>query len=370
MAWNEPGGGKRRDPWQGGGDQPDLDAMLKRFRDGFGRAFGPPGGGAWLVVLAVLGLWFALDSWRTIDESKRGVVLRFGKFDRVMGAGLNFKWPRPIEEVIVVESARVRSTTDQVRMLTRDENLVIVDFNVQYLVSDPLKFLFSVKEPEQTLREAAESAVRQVIGANTMDTLLSGEGTALALDAKDILQQRLEIYGAGLSVSEFNFQNRRPPPEVKDAFDDAITAREDKQRIESEALAYASKVVPEARGQAARVRAEAEGYRTAVVAQAEGESQRFSLLAEQYRAAPQVTRKRLMLETMQDVLAGSPKVMASGDGDKVLYLPLDKIGAPLLPPVTGEVATPTERMGASAVPAVEASRNRDSGRSGREGRDR
>ena len=165
MAWNEPGGGKRRDPWQGGGEQPDLDAMLKRFRDGFGRAFGPPGGGAWLVVLGILVLWFALDSWRTIDESNRGVVLRFGKYDRQMGAGLNFKWPRPIEEVIIVESARVRSTTDQVRMLTKDENLVIVDFNVQYSVSDPFKFLFSVKDPEQTLREAAESAVRQVIGA-------------------------------------------------------------------------------------------------------------------------------------------------------------------------------------------------------------
>ena len=369
MAWNEPGGGKRRDPWQGGGEQPDLDAMLKRFRDGFGRAFGPPGGGAWLVVLGILVLWFALDSWRTIDESKRGVVLRFGKYDRQMGAGLNIQWPRPHEEVIIVESARVRSTTDQVRMLTKDENLVIVDFNVQYSVSDPFKFLFSVKDPEQTLREAAESAVRQVIGANSMDTLLSGEGTALALDAKDILQERLEIYGAGLAVSEFNFQNRRPPPEVKDAFDDAITAREDKQRIESEALAYASKVVPEARGQAARVRAEAEGYRTSVVAQAEGESQRFSLLAEQYRAAPQVTRKRLMIETMQDVLTGSPKVMVEGGGDKVLYLPLDKLGTPLLPTVTGDAPAAGDRVGVSATPAVEAARNRDSGRSGRQGRD-
>ena len=369
MAWNEPGGGKRRDPWQGGGEQPDLDAMLKRFRDGFGRAFGPPGGGAWLVVLGILVLWFALDSWRTIDESNRGVVLRFGKYDRQMGAGLNFKWPRPIEEVIIVESARVRSTTDQVRMLTKDENLVIVDFNVQYSVSDPFKFLFSVKDPEQTLREAAESAVRQVIGANSMDRLLSGEGTTLALDAKDILQERLEVYGAGLSVSEFNFQNRRPPPEVKDAFDDAITAREDKQRIESEALAYASKVVPEARGQAARVRAEAEGYRTSVVAQAEGESQRFSLLAEQYRAAPQVTRKRLMIETMQDVLTGSPKVMVEGGGDKVLYLPLDKLGTPLLPTVTGDAPAAGDRVGVSATPAVEATRNRDSGRSGRQGRD-
>lgn len=367
MAWNEPGGGKRRDPWQGGDGQPDLDALLKRFRDGFGRGFGAPGAGVWLLVLGVIAGWFLLDSWQTIDEAKRGVVVRFGKFDRIMGSGLNFKWPRPIEEVFVVESARVRSTSDQVRMLTRDENLAQLEFNVQYIVGDPRAFVFAVKDPDDTLRQAAESAIRRVIGATPMDTVLSGERTALSTAAQEELQSIVDGYGAGLTVTGFNFSDVRPPQEVKDAFDDAITAREDKQRIENEAQAYASKVVPEARGQAARVRAEAEGYREATIAHADGEAQRFQQLAEQYRAAPQVTRKRLLMETMEEVLAGSPKVMVEGGGDKVLYLPLDKLGTSALPPMSSDAGV-IDRGVPAALPAVEASRGtRDDTRRARDG---
>jgi membrane protease subunit HflK len=368
MAWNEPGGGKRRDPWQGGGDQPDLDAMLKRFREGFGRGFGGQGAGVWLLILAVIGAWFLLDSWQTIDEAKRGVVVRFGKFDRIMGSGLNFKWPRPIEEVYVVESARVRSTSDQVRMLTRDENLALLEFNVQYVVSDPRAFVFAVKDPDETLRQAAESAVRSVIGGVRMDTVLSGERTALSEASREELQKTLDGYGAGINVTEFNFSDVRPPQEVKDAFDDAITAREDKQRIENEAQAYASKVVPEARGQAARVRAEAEGFREATVARADGDAQRFQMLAEQYRAAPQVTRKRLLLETMEEVLAGSPKVMVEGGGDKVLYLPMDRLGSPSLPPLSSDAGAADRISPAVTLPGVEAVRgNRDDARRSRDG---
>jgi membrane protease subunit HflK len=322
MAWNEPGG-KRREPWQsGGGNEPDLEGMLRRLRERFGN-FGSGGGGGVIIVvaLALISLWFVLDSARIIDASERGVVLRFGKFDREMGAGLNFKWPAPIERVEIVEATRVRSTSDQVRMLTKDENLVILDFNVQYVVGSAREFLFQVREPEKTLQQAAESAVREVIGANEMDVILSGERTVLATRAREILQKTLDSYATGVMVTEFNFQNVRPPQEVKEAFDDAITAREDRQRFENVAEAYRSKVEPEARGEAARIRAEAEGDKAAVVAIATGEARRFELLAEQYRAAPQVTRKRLLLETMQEVLSRSSKIVVEGGGEKIINLP-------------------------------------------------
>jgi membrane protease subunit HflK len=379
MAWNEPGGGKRRDPWQdGGGDGPDLEALLRRWRDGLGRLFGGGGGGGGsagspsnfsllLIVVALVAAWSAFDSIQRVDEAERGVVLRFGKFDRVMPAGLNFKWPRPIEEVMVVETTRVRSTSDQVKMLTKDENIINVDFNVQYQVSDPLKFAFGVKNPEDTLHQAAEAAVRQVVGNATMDVILSGERTALAIHAGELLRDSMERYGTGIAVTEFNFQNLRPPPEVKDAFDDAIIAREDKQRIENEAQAYSSKIVPEARGQAARVRAEAEGAKAASVAQANGQAQRYELVADQYKAAPAVTRKRLYLETMQEVLSGTPKVLLDNSGgNKVIYLPLDKLGtgAINLP----EAATP-DRAAAVVAPTVEATRPRGDKRGAREGRE-
>lgn len=354
MAWNEPGG-KRRDPWQGGGEKPpDFDAVLRRVRDRFG---GSGSGGILLLVLAIVAVWFLLDSWRSIDEANRGVVLRFGKYDRTMGPGLNFKWPTPIEQVFVVETTRVRSTSDQVKMLTRDENIVIVDFNVQYLVGDPRAFTFSVREPEDTLRQAAESAVRGVIGGNEMDKILSGERNALAVDAKKSLQERMERYGTGIVVTELNLQNLRPPPDVKDAFDDAITAREDKQRIENEAQAYSSKVLPEARGQAARVRAEAEGDKAEAVARATGAAKRFELIAEQYRAAPEVTRKRLLLETMQSVLAGSPKVMIEGGGDKVIYLPIENLGAQAPSPAASEPRV-DRAPAVQAIPSVESVRTR------------
>jgi membrane protease subunit HflK len=392
MAWNEPGG-KRRDPWQGGGgggggDAPDLDAMLRRLRDGFGRVFGggsAGGAGVWILIVGVVAAWFLLDSWRTIDETQRGVVLRFGQFDRIMQPGLHFKWPSPIEQVLVVDATRVRSTSDQVRILTRDENIISVEFSVQYTVGDPRAFLFAVRDPDETIRAAAESAVRQVVGDKTMDQSF-GQLSELSSEARSVLQTLLDDYsrkvlgGAGdagaisfFTVGEFNFQNVRPPPEVKEAFDDAISAREDKQRLENEARAYASKIVPEARGQAARIRAEAVGARDAQIAVAEGEAERFSLLAAQYRLAPEVTRKRLMLETMQEVLAGSPKVIVEGGGQNVLYLPIDRLGQPgaagMPLPQPQPSSAPIQQAGRpSPVAPIEAARSRDSGRVPREGR--
>jgi membrane protease subunit HflK len=282
----------------------------------------------------------------------------------VLGSGLNFHWPRPVESVIKVDTTRVRSTSDTVKMLTKDENIVNVEFNVQYSVADPYKFVFGVREPDETLKQAAESAVRQVIGNAEMDVVLSGERTALAIHARELLRESLDLYGTGISVSEFNFQNLRPPAEVKDAFDDVNIARADKESIENEAQAYSSKVVPEARGQAARVRAEAEGAKASSVAQAEGEAKRFSLLAEQYKAAPQVTRKRLYLETMEQVLAGVTKVVADGGNNKILMLPIERTSAGI---VTLPDYTTTERAAAAVVaPPAEPARPRAERRGARE----
>jgi len=336
MAWNQPGGNKK-DPWNsGGGDQgPDVEAFLARLKSSLGRVFGSGGGNGnggarggqggpnvWLLLVGGLLLWLLIDAWAMIDERQLGVVLRFGKFDRIMTPGPNFKLPRPLETVTKVDVTQLRSYCDQVRMLTRDENIVQIEYNVQYKVSDPQLFLFGARDPDDTLKQAAESAVREVIGTSDMDTVLTGEGAAeLAADVRKRLQVVLDSYRTGLAVSVFNLQNRRPPSEVREAFDDAISAREDRERIESEAEAYRSRVVPEARGEAARIRAEAEGYKAMVTAKAQGDAERFRMLAEQYRKAPEVTRQRLYLETMQQVLSGNRKVYA-GDGGNVLYLPV------------------------------------------------
>jgi membrane protease subunit HflK len=326
MAWNEPGSGKQRDPWRdnggGKGPSPDFDAVAKKLRELFNRLFGGGGGGFSAAVIGILIAWTLFDSLVRVNASETGVVLRFGEFSRLMTPGINLKFPRPIETVRKVDIGSVFQTNDQVRMLTRDENIVMVDFNVQYRVLEPQLFLFGVREPDATLGQAAESAVRTVIGSSSMDTILSGQRTELMAEAKKLLQSTLDRYRTGLVLTELNFQNVRPPQEVKDAFDDANRALQDKQRLEEEAKAYASQVVPEARGDAATARAEAEGYRSERIARAQGDAQRFNLVESQYRLAPEVTRKRLYLETMEDVVGRTPKVIDFSGGKNILNLPL------------------------------------------------
>ena len=331
MAWNQPGKGKPA--WggkgSGGGGGGGLDGFFQRLRDFFG------GGNPIGWILAILGLFLVFNSFKLVDERQRGVVLRFGEFNRIMTPGPNFKWPWPLETVTMVDATRIETLDDQVRVLTKDENIVDIKFTAQYMVGDPRLFLFGfrddlsvdgrVKQGRETMQNAAESAVREVVGNNTMDTVLF-ERSRLIASAKQHLQESLDLYKTGLQVTSFTLQNARPPEEVKPAFDDAISAREDKNRIESEARAYASKIVPEARGAAERIRAESEGYRQATIAKAQGDAQRFSLLVGQYRKAPEVTRKRLYLETMQQVLATNQKVIAGRDNN-ILYLPLGQ-GAP------------------------------------------
>jgi membrane protease subunit HflK len=349
MAWNEPGSGKQRDPWKdNGGGKNDLDDAIRRVRDMFGRLFGggrggsdgASGGGSGSgLVLAIVGLliaWVLFDSWVKVNAGREVVVLRFGEYSRTMSPGFNLKWPRPIEQATEVNVKDVRNISDSVRMLTRDENIVQVEFNVQYEVSDSTLFLYATRDPDLTLKQAAESAVREVIGTSKLDAIMPDqrveplEGQApvanpsaeLALQAKKVLQQTLERYHAGMQVNDLNFQNVRPPQEVKDSFDDAISAREDRQRASNIADAYAKRVVPEARGEAARILAEAQGYKAERIAKAKGDAQRFGLIAAEYASAPEVTRKRLYLETMQQVVGSTPKVIDLSGGKNLLQIPV------------------------------------------------
>jgi membrane protease subunit HflK len=287
------------------------------------------------------------NSFKLVDEKERGVVLRFGAFNRIMQPGANFKWPWPVESVRIVEAESIQSLEDEVRVLTQDENIVNIRFNVQFKIADARKYLYSFRDDtaldgsraqgRETLQNAAESAVREVVGNSTMDTVLF-ERTDLINAARNHLQETLNQYDTGMVVTGFTLQSARPPDEVRQAFDDAISAREDKNRIESEARAYASKIVPEARGVAARIKAESQGYRDATIAKASGDARRFEQLVAQYRKAPEVTRKRLYLETMQQVLSQNRKVIAGRDNN-ILYLPLDGAAAqpaptaPMLPAV-------------------------------------
>jgi|SRR5450755_655571 modulator of FtsH protease HflK len=352
MAWNEPGGGKR-DPWQGKKQPPDMEDMLRRLRDGMMRLFGGSGGGPTgsrgiaLIVLAVVAVWIVYQSFAIIDAQRIGVVLRFGQFDRVISSGLNLKWPAPIEQVIPVEATNVRSISDEVRMLTKDENIVAVSFNVQYQVTDAKQYLFAASQPDETLKQAAESAVRQVMGRSEMDTILSGHGSEVVAETKKLLQQTLDAYAVGMIVTEINFQRILPPEEVKKAFDDANNAGNNQKQMINEAQAYAAQVVPVARGDAARIRAEAEGYKAAHIAAATGQTQRFNLIEGQYKLAPDVTRKRLYIETMQDVLTATTKVVDQSNGKSMLYLPLDKFK--------------TEAAAAAAAAAVADDRNSNRG---------
>ena len=326
MAWNEPG---KRDPWKGRQDSPDINDLLRRGRDGLRRLFGGSGpshsGGFLVIVLALIALWIGFGSFKMVDARQIGVVLRFGQFNRIMTNGLNLKWPAPIEEVLTVDATNSQNVSDEVRMLTKDENIVLIDFNVQYTRPDARKYLFSANQPDETLKQAAESAVRQVIGSSTMDTILSGQGGAIAAETEKLLQQTLDNYAVGLLVQKVNFQKILPPPDVQKAFDDANNAGNNQQQFINEAQAYLAREVPLARGEAARIRAAAEGYKASHVAAATGDAQRFTLIDAQYRAAPEITRKRLYLETMQGVLATTLKVVDQSNGRNMLYLPLDKL---------------------------------------------
>ncbi|QHJ12040.1 Modulator of FtsH protease HflK [Paraglaciecola mesophila] len=336
MAWNEPGG-NNNDPWKnrGGRDQgpPDLDEVFKNILNKFGKFGGGKGGssdgkgfglGLGLVIGLLVIVWF-ISGFYTIREAERGVVLRFGEFSHFVEPGLRWK-PTFVDSVLPVDVQTVRSLPSSGSMLTEDENVVRVEMEVQYRILEPYKYSFSVTSPETSLSQAFDSAIRYVVGHSKMDDVLTSGREVARQNVREELQAILEPYDMGISIVDMNFKDARPPEEVKAAFDDAIAAQEDEQRFINEAEAYSREIEPRARGQVNRMAEEAQAYKEQAILQAQGEVARFEELLPQYQAAPEVTRSRIYLETLEEVYAKTSKIMVDTKGSgNMLYLPLDKI---------------------------------------------
>ncbi|MDY7220077.1 FtsH protease activity modulator HflK [Denitrificimonas sp. JX-1] len=371
MAWNEPGGNSNnQDPWgdrnkRGGQKEgpPDLDEALRKLQDNLKGVFGGKkkpgskgsGGGFGLLamVFAALAAMWLYTAVYSLDEQEQAVILRLGKYHETVGPGLNIYFP-PMDRKFEQNVTRERAYTRQGPMLTEDENIIEVPLTVQYKISNLKDFVLNVDGPEVSLQQATESALRHVVGSTAMDQVLTEGREVLAIEVKERLQRFIDTYRTGITVTQVNVQNAQPPREVQESFDDVIRAREDEQREKNQAETYANGVIPEARGKAQRLREEANGYRDEIIARAQGEAERFSQLVAEYRKAPEVTRQRLYLETMQEVYSNSSKVLLTGDQgqNSLLYLPLDKM-------LEGRNATsqrPTDTSG-STVNSVPTSSN-------------
>ncbi|MDD2342828.1 MAG: FtsH protease activity modulator HflK, partial [Tolumonas sp.] len=337
MAWNEPGNNndKDRDPWKNTGKSqipPDLEKLLKNV---WGKLSGSFGGqspdssssSTGLIIFALLAVVIWIGSgFYTIEEAERGVVLRFGKYHETVDPGLRWKWTF-IDKVIPVDVESVKSMPSSGFMLTEDENVVRVEMDVQYRVVDPRAYLFSVTNADNSLREATDSALRYVVGHTSMDELLTRGREKVRQGTWQALEGIINPYHMGIAIADVNFLPARPPEEVKDAFDDAISAQEDEQRFIREAEAYARETEPKARGQVKRLEEESLGYKEQVVLKASGEVARFNELLPQYIAAPQLTRERLYLDTMEELYQNTNKVLIDvpKGNNNVIYLPLDKM---------------------------------------------
>ena len=359
MPWKEPGKGDK-DPWNSGDQPPDLDEVFKNVNNRLKSIFGGGGGnnrgkksgsgsgGIISVLLVALVLWVGFDSVHIVDEAEQGVVLRFGKYNRTLSPGINVTLPRPFETMIPVNVSSIRSMEDRGHMLTEDENLVEFIYKVQFRVSSAQDFLFRVRDQETTVKQAAESALRESVGTNRLDAILEGtQRETIRIETQRVLQETLDRYQAGIFISEFNLEDVNVPAQVREAYSDVIRAREDKERFIEEARVHANSVVPEARGQAARIEQEAEAYRATTIALAQGEAERFTLLLLEYRKAPEITRKRLYLQTMESVFGRSKKVLLDAENSgNVLYLPLDQMtgsadgSRPMMPPVVTPDSNP------------------------------
>ncbi len=371
MAWNEPGS-NNRDPWNqkggnGGGNKggnnqgpPDLDEVIKRFKAWLSSRGGKGGGGsgpklpkliggAGLIAGVIAVLW-VLSGFYTVDEQERATVFRFGAYIETTEPGLRWHLPWPVDTVEKVNFTGVRSVADRAVMLTKDENIVDIDLSVQYRVSSAYDFVINVDDPVLTLRQVTKAAVREVVGQNLMDFVLTDGREEIANRTKLSLQKRLDEYKVGLIVTEVNLKQVQPPEAVQTAFADAIKAREDLERQKNEAQAYANSRLPRARGDAARDLAEAAGYKDQVVAKAEGDASRFTSLVTEYKKAPLVTRERLYLDAMSHVYSRSSKVLVDIDkGSPMIYLPLDQLmkNMPKTAPAEPVAAVPSSAPKAS-----------------------
>jgi len=340
MAWNEPGGNGDKDPWGGGNrgnnqGPPDLDEILANLQKKFSGLFGGKGGGSkssnsgagigiGLVAIIIVTLLAATGFYK-IEEAESGVVLRFGKHVETTDKGLHWRFPL-IETIEKVNVAERRQVPYKATVLTQDENIIDLQGSLQYKINNAEKYLFNVRNPEISLSHAIESAIRLSVGQSKMDFIITEGRNEIAFRIQNTVQEIVDQYETGISIIEVNIQEVSPPGPVKQAFQDVIQAREDKQRSINEAEAYRNEVLPKARGAAARILEEADAYEKEVVAKAEGEAERFTKLLKEYNKAPGITRDRLYLDMMESVLNKSSKVMVDvKGGNNLLYLPLDKL---------------------------------------------
>lgn len=360
MAWNEPGNNgngndkdKDKDPWGGGGrkggDQgpPDIDEVVRKLTKKFNSLFGGGGGGgggssstgssssgggglsAGLIagLVAVVAVIWAFMGFYIVDEAERGVVLRFGKvMDLTVQPGLHWN-PPVVDEVSLVNVSELNAKTYENRaMLTTDENIINIAVTVQYLIQDPVKYVIAVQDPELSLDNAAESAIRHVVGGNFMDQILTTGRDRMAADVQERLQDYMNVYNTGIFISQVNVVDAQPPDAVRPAFDDVIRAREDEQRVQNQAQQYSNQIIPEARGEAQRRIEAANAYSAEVVAEATGDASRFNQLLTEYLKSPEVTRQRLYIDSIEDVMTASSKIMVDVEGgNNMLFLPLDKL---------------------------------------------
>ena len=340
MSWNEPG--KDKDPWgqRNNDGPPDLDELFKNLKNKFGGMLGggrkggipkvPSGSGnvsgfIGFVVVVLLVAW-GLTGIYIIEEGWVGVETRFGERTVVTQAGPHWHIPYPVEDVEKIDVASIRTARKNSKMLTSDENIVVMSIEVQYNVKDAQNFAFEVYDPDLTLEQAAETAIREVVGNNDMDLIITEGRAVIGSETKEIMQEILDNYQTGINVVQVNMDEAQPPEEVQDAFEDAIKAREDQERIINEANAYRNDVVPKARGDAEGLLEQAEAYKTRVIKSAQGETSRFNQLLAEYQRAPEVTRERLYIDTLQSVMERSPKVMIDVQGgNNLMFLPLDQL---------------------------------------------
>jgi membrane protease subunit HflK len=383
MSLNDPNWGRQggsRGP--GGGNQgpPDLDELWRNFNRRLGELFGrrrgggggepprlmsgPSIGGAGLLAGVVLAVWLA-SGFYIVVEGQRGVVLTFGKFAAETTSGLNWRLPWPMQSHEIVNLSQVRTLEVGYRnnvktrvlkeslMLTDDENIVDLQFAVQYIVRDARQWLFNTKRPDETAMQAAETAMREIIGTSKMDQILYESREEIQVKAQQLMQQILDRYKTGIQVSRITIQSAQPPEQVQAAFDDAVKAGQDRERQKNEGQAYANDVIPKARGAASRLMQEADGYRQRVIANADGDASRFKQVLAEYSKAPAVTRERIYIETMQQVLASTSKVMLDyKGGGNLLYLPLDKLMQQSGAAVLSE-SQASQRPSPEAAPAAE-----------------
>jgi membrane protease subunit HflK len=388
MSLNDPnwGRGSRGPQGPGGGNQgpPDLDELWRNFNRRLGELFGrrrrgsgdePPrgggptprqfGGGAGVLIALVIAVWLA-SGFYIVVEGQRGVVLTFGQFSKQTSSGLNWRMPWPIQSHEIVNLAQVRSVEVGYRntiktkvakeslMLTDDENIVDVQIAVQYLVRDAQEYLFNNRRPDDSVLQAAETALREVVGKSKMDFVLN-QGQKIADDATPLMQSILDRYKTGIQISKVNMQNAQPPEQVQAAFDDVQKAGQDRERLKNEGEAYFNDVVPKAKGAASRLLQEADGYRARVIATAEGDATRFRQVLTEYAKAPQVTRERIYIDTLQQIYSSTSKVMLDYKGSgNLLYLPLDKLmqagGAAAAAGAAAPAAAPETPMPPEATP--------------------